>query len=108
MYSFSRIFLEQVNQSNVYNQYDIQMNMGYDKDSLQKTIDILNQNQKVDDYYYITSLNITANIDSSYLDIPIESDKNAYIQLIGLSENKRQQLCDDNHITISKKFGSCI
>lgn len=104
MYSFSRIFLEQVNQSNVYNQYDIQMNMGYDKDSLQKTIDILNQNQKVDDYYYMTSLNITANIDSSYLDIPIESDKKAYIQLIGLSENKRQQLCDDNHITYQKNL----
>lgn len=101
MYSFGQNFLGQVNKSNIYNNFDVQMYIGYDKDFMNETNQILNENDKVDDYYYMTYLDIYADIDKSYLDVPVYMDpstKNYNITFIGLSENKRKQLCSDNQI----------
>lgn len=101
MYSFGQNFLGQVNKSNIYNNFDVQMYIGYDKDFINETNQILNENDKVDDYYYMTYLDIYADIDKSYLDVPVYMDpstKNYNITFIGLSENKRKQLCSDNQI----------
>lgn len=101
MYSFGQNFLGQVNKSNIYNNFDVQMYIGYDKDFMNETNQILNENDKVDDYYYMTYLDIYADIDKSYLDVPVYMDpstKNYNITFIGLSENKRKQLCLDNQI----------
>lgn len=101
MYSFGQNFLSQVNKSNIYNNFDVQMDIGYEKDFMSETNQILDQNDKVDSYYYMTYMDIYADIDKSYLDIPVSADpatKNYNIMLIGLSENKRKQLCSDNQI----------
>lgn len=101
VYSFGNHFMDQMNKANQYNRYDIQMNIGYEKDFINETNKILNENDKVNDYYYMTDLNIYADINSYYLDIPLEVDKdtNKYgMTFIGLSENKRKQLCKDNNI----------
>lgn len=101
MYSFGQNFLGQVNKSNIYDNFDVQMYIGYDKDFINETNQILNENDKVDDYYYMTYLDIYADIDKSYLDVPVYMDpstKNYNITFIGLSENKRKQLCSDNQI----------
>lgn len=105
MYSFGQNFMKQVNKSNVYDRYDIQMSIGADKDYVQETNKILNQNDKVDEYYYVTNLDIYADIDKSYVNVPITADASTQkynFTLIGLSENKRRQLCSDNQIEYQK------
>lgn len=101
VYSFGNHFMDQINKANLYDRYDIQMNIAYDKDFIEETNTILNQNDKIDDYYYMTHLDIYADIDSKYLNVPldIDDDMNKYrMTFIGLSENKRKQLCEDNEI----------
>ncbi len=102
IYSFGKYMLKEINNHNDFNRFDIESNFAYQKDYYHELDQTLQQNDKVDSYYFTASLTAYANIDSSYLDIPVSSSQDFPITLVGLSENKRKELCKDNDLTYNQ------
>ncbi|MBS5112334.1 MAG: ABC transporter permease [Coprobacillus cateniformis] len=98
MFSFGKNMLTEMNRNNEFIHYDIESNFAYEKDYYNNLNQFLKQNDKVDNYYFMTNLIAYANIDSSYLDIPVSSSQDFRITLVGLSENKRKELFEDNDL----------
>ena len=98
MYSFGKNMLTEMNRNNEFVHYDIESNFAYKKDYYNNLNQFLKQNDKVDNYYFMSNLTAYVNIDPSYLDIPVSSSQDFQITLVGLSENKRKELFEENDL----------
>lgn len=80
------------------NQLESNTFFAYKKDYYNNLNQFLKQNDKVDNYYFMSNLTAYVNIDPSYLDIPVSSSQDFQITLVGLSENKRKELFEENDL----------
>lgn len=104
IFSFGQRLMTVSHNANLLNLYDIEMYI--DSSQIDDVTKLLNTHNKVDDVFYITgNVSVKAKIDKNQIKIPknqniYDSQTDEYsFNLIGLSDNKRKELCEANGIT---------
>lgn len=105
IFSFGQNLMAQSAKAQRYKSYDIEVNISEDSQEIDKMNKILKQNDKVDEYYYESHIyNCYARIKKTAIAFPIDqsviSPRDDYlpVQLIGLNQEKLQDICKQNDI----------
>lgn len=99
IYSFGHYFLYEMNRANHYNSCDVSLNISDDQESIDQLNQFLNQNDKVDSYYYIMNQSVYSNdIDKSYVNIPLDNVDEQSITIFGIDNEKYKDICKANHV----------
>lgn len=93
--SFSKSMRLNIFNSRYYNQYDI---VAAPQTNEQELIQELNNNDKVEGYYYCSSAYITGDVDKSYFKNSVDEDVIDELYLTILDDENYKKLCEHNNV----------
>ncbi|MEG0366959.1 MAG: FtsX-like permease family protein, partial [Coprobacillus sp.] len=107
VFGFGNNMFKEAEKAQEYYNYDIELFISDDKEQMNNLKELLDSNSKVEDYYYSIEMNTYANVNHSYINMPLskgDGDK-GYTQfhLVGVSDNMYSKICNENNIDVKDK-----
>lgn len=112
IYSFGQKMMQQIESNNNFHNYDV---ISYLAEENIKTFEqYVHNNNKIDNYIYFSNLTLQMKLDESYLNFSLndtyQSHEGDYydISLIGVCNEKYEEICRDNHIQVKDRQGLLV